>query len=55
MSLFKKSFKISQLKNNRWHVIEVGTSLFNVFRTFDEAVAYIKKQIKEENETSQSN
>jgi hypothetical protein len=51
MSLFQRSFKISLMKNNRWHVVEVGEAGFKTFPTLDLATAYIKEQLKEkENE-----
>lgn len=53
MSLFQRSFKLSQLKNSRWHVVQAGEAGFKTFPTLDLAVEYIKEQLKEkENEQS---
>lgn len=48
MSLFKKSFKLSQLKNNRWHVVEIGNSAIYTFNKLEDAFAFIKKESKNE-------
>jgi hypothetical protein len=48
MSLFKRSFKISKLKNNYWHVIEIGVGDIKTFPRFEDAITYIRELLKEE-------
>lgn len=47
MSLFKRSFKLSKLQNDRWHVADLDERTMQVFANIKQAVDFIEKASQE--------